>query len=134
MSDEVDFLHTDKHESLLQIDTMILMGQRRSSIPKVPKIASLQCLYDIFDKELERKLNFCMYINIKVSCKVILSLLLGMIKHSQSALSNKFSISLYFYIYKYIFIYFRKLGIEFIFCMQISIKVSTSWGYIFRWK
>ena len=134
MSDEVDFLHTDKHESLLQIDTMILMGQRRSSIPKVPKIASLQCLYDIFDKELERKLNFCMYINIKVSCKVILSLLLGMIKHSQSTLSNKFSISLYLYIYKYIFIYFRKLGIEFIFCMQISIKVSTSWDYIFRWK
>ena len=26
MSDEVDFLHADKHESLLQIDTMILMG------------------------------------------------------------------------------------------------------------
>ena len=25
MSDEVDFLHADKHESLLQIDTMILM-------------------------------------------------------------------------------------------------------------
>ena len=32
MSDEVDFLHTDKHESLLQIDTMILMGQRRSRV------------------------------------------------------------------------------------------------------
>ena len=30
----------------------------------------------------------------KVSCKVILSLLLGMIKHSQSSQSNKFSISL----------------------------------------
>ena len=26
VSDEVDFLHADKHESLLQIDTMILMG------------------------------------------------------------------------------------------------------------
>ena len=26
VSDEVNFLHTDKHESLLQIDTMILMG------------------------------------------------------------------------------------------------------------
>ena len=26
MSDEVDFLHADKHESLLQIDTMILIG------------------------------------------------------------------------------------------------------------
>ena len=26
MSDEVDLLHADKHESLLQIDTMILVG------------------------------------------------------------------------------------------------------------
>ena len=26
VSDEVDFLHADKHESLLQIDAMILMG------------------------------------------------------------------------------------------------------------
>ena len=26
LSDEVDFLHADKHESLLQIDSMILMG------------------------------------------------------------------------------------------------------------
>ena len=26
MSDEVDFLHEDKHESLLQIDTLILKG------------------------------------------------------------------------------------------------------------
>ena len=32
--DEVDFLPADKHESSLQIDTMILMGW--SSIPKVP--------------------------------------------------------------------------------------------------
>ena len=26
MSDEGDFLHADKHESLIQIDTMILIG------------------------------------------------------------------------------------------------------------
>ena len=26
MSDEVDFVHADKHESLLQIDIMILIG------------------------------------------------------------------------------------------------------------
>ena len=111
MSDEVDFLHAGKHESLLQIDTMILMGREWSSIPKVPKIASLQCLYNISKKELEMKLIFCLYINIKVSCKVILSLLLGMTKqafskYSQSTQSNKFAISLYLYIYKYIFIYF----------------------------
>ena len=31
MSDEVDSLHADKHESLLQIDTMILMGMIKHS-------------------------------------------------------------------------------------------------------
>ena len=29
VSDEVDFLHADKHESLLHNDTMILMGMLR---------------------------------------------------------------------------------------------------------
>ena len=31
LSDEVNFLHADKHESLLQIDTMILMGMVKHS-------------------------------------------------------------------------------------------------------
>ena len=31
MSDEVDFLHADNHESLLQIDRMILMGMVKYS-------------------------------------------------------------------------------------------------------
>ena len=39
LSDEVDFLHLDKHERLLQIDSMIFMGW--SSISKIPKITSL---------------------------------------------------------------------------------------------
>ena len=39
VSDEVDFLHADKHESLLRINTMILTGMVNHS--KVPKIASL---------------------------------------------------------------------------------------------
>ena len=44
--------------------------------------------------KLEMKLIFSMQINIKVSYKVMLSLLTSMIKHSQSTQSNKFSISL----------------------------------------
>ena len=36
VSDEVYFLHADKHESLLQIDTMILMGDGQA-FPKFPK-------------------------------------------------------------------------------------------------
>ena len=31
VSDEVDFLHADKHESSIQIDTMILMGMAKHS-------------------------------------------------------------------------------------------------------
>ena len=31
LENEVDFLHADKHESLLQIDAMILMGWSKSS-------------------------------------------------------------------------------------------------------
>ena len=31
VSDEVDFLHADKHESLIQIDTTILMGMAKHS-------------------------------------------------------------------------------------------------------
>ena len=65
-------------------------------------------------------------LGVNVSYKVVLSLLLGRIKHSESTQSNKFVISLQ---------YLKKeLGMEFIFCMQKNIKVSTSWHYRFRWK
>ena len=36
VSDEVDFLHADKHESCLQIDTMIFDGDGEA-FPKLPK-------------------------------------------------------------------------------------------------
>ena len=76
MSDEVDFLHADKHQSFLQADFNSL--------------------------------------RIKVSYNVILSLLMGMIKHSQSTQSSKFAICLQYLK--------KKLGMEFIFSMQINIK------------
>ena len=76
-------------------------------MPKVSKIACLQCLYNILKKKLEMKLVFLHAdkhqsflqvgfntLSIKVSYKVILSLFMNMIKHSQSTQSNKFSISL----------------------------------------
>ena len=31
LSDEVDFLHADKHENILQVDSMILMGMIKHS-------------------------------------------------------------------------------------------------------
>ena len=51
VSDEVDFLHADKHETLLQIDTMILMGMVKYSSSKNSKFAmSLQYLNKIKQK------------------------------------------------------------------------------------
>ena len=35
-SDEVDFLHVDRHESFLQVDTMVLYGDGQA-FPKFPK-------------------------------------------------------------------------------------------------
>ena len=62
-----------------------------TNIPKVSKIARMHWLYNISKKELEMKLSFAC---IKVCYKVILSLLIGMIKHTQNTQSNKFAISL----------------------------------------
>ena len=101
------FLHADKHESLLQIGTMILTGTVKHF--QSSQNSSLQCLYNISKKKLEMKLIFCIQINIKgsyklistllgikVPYKVILLLLLSMIKHSQSTQSNKIAIFLQF--------------------------------------
>ena len=57
-SDEVDFLHADKHETLLQIDTMILKGMVKhfQSFQNSKIAASLQYL----KKKSEMKLMFCM--------------------------------------------------------------------------
>ena len=104
VSDEVDFLHADKYESLLQIDTMILIGivKHSQSSQNSKFTMSLQYL----KKEVRDEVDFLHAdkhqsflqvdfntLGIKVSCKVILSLLIGMIKHSQSTQGNKFPIS-----------------------------------------
>ena len=66
-------------------------------------------------------------LEVKVVYKVILSLLMDMIKHFQGTRCNKFVISFAIYMSKKK----KKLGIEFIFCMQINIKTSTNWHYNF---
>ena len=95
----------------------------------MPKpVTSSQCLYN--KKEVRNEVGFLLaykhqsflqvdfnILGIKVSYKVILLLLMSMIKHSQSTQTSLQ------YIYN---ISKKKLGIEFFFCMQINIKVSTS--------
>ena len=99
VSDGVDFLHADKYESLLQIDTMILMGMVKpyQSSQNSKFAMSLQYLKKEFRDEVkflhaEKHQSFLQVdfntLGIKVFYKEILSLLMGMIKHSQSTLSN----------------------------------------------
>ena len=45
VNDKIYLFHAGKHKNSLQIDTMILIGW--SGISKVPKIASLQYVYNI---------------------------------------------------------------------------------------
>ena len=105
LSDEVDFLHADKYENFLQISTMIFDGdsQAFSSSQNSKFAISLQYL----KKEVRDEVDFLNAdkdqsflqvdfntLNMKVFYKVMLSLLMRMIKHSQSAQSNKLAIAL----------------------------------------
>ena len=51
------FFDADKHESLLQIDTMIFDGDGQAFL-KFSKYKSLQCLYNISKKEVRDKVDF----------------------------------------------------------------------------
>ena len=97
MSDEVDVLHADKHESLLQINTIILMGIvkcSQSSLKYLKKeVRDEVDLLHVDKHQSFLQVNFNT-LGIKDVYKMTLSLLLGMIKHSQSAQSDKFAISL----------------------------------------
>ena len=97
VSGEVDFLHGDKHESFLQIDTMILMGMVKHSYSFQNSKFAISLQYN--KKEVRDGVDFLLAdkhqnflqvdfntLVIKVSYKVILSLLMGMMKHSQSTL------------------------------------------------
>ena len=105
VSDEVDFLHADKYESLLQIDTMILIGIVKHSQSSQNSKFTMSLQY--FKKEVRDKVDFLHAdkhqsflqgdfntFGIKVYYKVILSLLVGMIRDSQITQSSKFTMSL----------------------------------------
>ena len=93
------FLHADMDESLLHIDTVILMEMvKHSQSSQTRKLAmSLQYL----KKEVRNEVDFLHadkhqsflqvdfnILGIKVSYKVILSILMGMIKYSQITQNN----------------------------------------------
>ena len=85
------------------------------SIPKVPKIASLQCLYNISKKKLEDEVDFLHADKHKSFIQVDFNTL-GISLFTIFIVNNYYSIT----------IRSKKLGMEFIFWMEINIKVSTS--------
>ena len=56
LSDEVDFLHADKHESLLQIDSMILMGMVKHSQSSQNRKFAMSLQY--LKKEVKHEVDF----------------------------------------------------------------------------
>ena len=56
LSDEVDFLHADKHESLLQVDSMILMGMFKLSRSLQNSNFAMSLRY--LKKEVKDKVDF----------------------------------------------------------------------------
>ena len=94
--DEVDFSSADKLQRLVQIDTVILgvCGQACLNTQNNMFVISLQ----YFKKGRVMKLILCMQISVKVSYKLIVWFLLGMVKHSQSSQNSEFTISLQYLI------------------------------------
>ena len=103
LSGEVDFLHEDKHKSLLQIDIMILIGMAKHSQSFQNRKFVMSLLY--LKKEVKDEVDFLHADKHQSLPKVsilwtskfptrLISLLMGMIKHSQITQSNKFATSL----------------------------------------
>ena len=85
------FLLADKHQIFLQIDTITFGGvARHAQITQYNKFAICNILW----KNWVTKLIFCMQIIMKVSYKLLLWFLIGMVKHSQSYQNSKFPMSL----------------------------------------
>ena len=100
---EVDFLHADKHESLLKIDTMIKIEIVKYSQSSQNSNFTMSLQY--LKKEARDEVDFFRAdkhqsflqvdfntLDIEDVYKMILSLGMGMINRSQSTQSNKFAI------------------------------------------
>ena len=105
VSNETNFLHADKHEGFLHTDTMILMGMFKHSQSSQNSKLAISLPYikikvrdevDFLHVDKHQSLLQVHFntLGINVSYKVTLSLLMGMIKNSQSTQSNMFAIFL----------------------------------------
>ena len=131
VSDEVDFLHVEKHDGFPQINvmTLILMVKHSQSSQNSKFAMSLQYLKkEVTDfLHADKHQNFLQVyfdiLGIKVSYKVMISSLMDIIQHSQSTQSNKFAISL-----KNLK---KEVGNGVQFLHPNKHQVFTSWNYCF---
>ena len=133
VSDEVDFLHADKHKGLLQIDTMILMEIVRHSQNSQNSKFSMSLQY--LKKKVRDEVDF--WINFKVYCKLISALWQSTFPrkwyyhwYSWSSILKLLKVKTLHYLYNIT----KKKWVAFIFCMHIKIKTSTSSHYRVLWK
>ena len=85
-------------------------------MPKLPKITIFLFRSNTLRKKWVMKLIFYMQIRMKFTYNLILWLLMGMIKHSQSSENRKFAMSLQYLE--------NEVRNEVGFCMQINIQIS----------
>ena len=108
-------------------------------MPKLLKITGLLFPCNILRKKWVMKFSFCMQINIKVSYKLISTLSASKFSTrwynhywwAWSSILNVLKVTSSQYLYN---ISKKKLGMEFIFYIQINIKTSTSWHYMEAFK
>ena len=120
MNDEVFFLHTDKHQSLVQVDGSFWVCAARHAQSTQNKMLAYLC--NISSKAWDMKLVFCLQINAKVFYKLIVSFWVCLAKHAQSTQNNKLTIS-------------QVKGCEgwiWSFAYRLTSKVSSNCYYHFR--
>ena len=87
VSNEVDFLHADKHENRKIAISLQYLKKKKKKL-------GMKLIFLHVDKHQNFLQVYFNTLDIRVSLKVILSLFMGMTKHSQPTQNNKFVISL----------------------------------------
>ena len=89
VNDEVYFWHADKHQGLLQGDTIILGEGNQACTQSTQNKFAYLCNISI--KSWEMELIFRLQINPKVFCKIIVSLWVYIARQAQSTKNNQFT-------------------------------------------
>ena len=106
VKNEVDSLPAEKHQRFLQID-FIILGAYVTRPIQITRNKMLAISWQCLKKDVSDKFNFCMQIDIKVSHKLILSLLMNMIRILKVLEMTSFQYFLPVDIYIYIYIGIR---------------------------